>query len=168
MKLTGKMSTFGGPSDQGVTSSEDLAWWKTWDQVVDDNAEDLFLPQQPSGTSGLARRLNPEKFYLACRWDYDEIPKSQLSTGTLALVRAENGRQYLARPVDFGPHGDTGRIADLSPGLASALGIATDDVVEVTYPFGEDDVTRPVISVAITVPDSVKLSVTVNGERLDA
>ena len=28
----------------------------------------LFLPYQPEGTSGLARRLNPFIHYIACRW----------------------------------------------------------------------------------------------------
>src|SRR5207344_1761227 len=98
MRITGKMSTFGGPNDSGVSPSEDLAWWETWDQVVEDGAEDLFLPQQAANTTGLARRLNPDKFYLACRFDYDEFPKSQLSTNTKALVQAEHGRQFLARP----------------------------------------------------------------------
>ena len=37
-----------------------------------------------------------------------------------------------ARPVDWGPHISTGRVADLSPGLAAALGLRTDDVVRIT------------------------------------
>jgi N-acetylmuramoyl-L-alanine amidase len=140
MKLTGKCSHFGGPADTGVSSSEDLAWWETWDQVVDDGAENLFLPQQPPGTTGLARRLDPTKFYLACRWDYDQFPKSYLASGEhLALVRNEAGVQMVARPVDFGPHTDTGRITDLSPALATALSLATDDEVTVIFPFEGDE-----------------------------
>ena len=37
-----------------------------------------------------------------------------------------------AQPVDWGPHISTGRVADLSPGLAKALGLQTDDVVRIT------------------------------------
>ena len=33
-----------------------------------------FYPYQPDGTTGLARRLNPQVHYLACRWDYDVTP----------------------------------------------------------------------------------------------
>ena len=43
-----------------------------------------------------------------------------------------NGRAADARPVDWGPHISTGRVADLSPGLAAALGLQTDDVVRIT------------------------------------
>ena len=63
MRITGKVSHFGGPSDTGVSPSEDLAWWEDWDDVVEDKATELFLPHQPPNTTGLARRLNPDKFY---------------------------------------------------------------------------------------------------------
>jgi len=52
-----------------------------------------------------------------------------------ALARVENpsnGRAVDARPVDWGPNIATGRVADLSPGLATALGLNTDDVVRIT------------------------------------
>jgi hypothetical protein len=169
MRITGKVSYFGGPEDTGVSSSEDLAWWETWEHVVDDHAEDLFLPKQPPGTTGLARRLDPDKFYIACRWSYDEpyqskeeLPKHK------ALVRAENGRQFLASPADWGPNENTGRIADISPGLMEALGIETDDIVTVTYPAkGADDWVPPLrVGVALTVPDGVELVLEINGVRL--
>jgi len=135
---TGKMSVFGGPADEGVGPHEGLAligptdlafWWYS----------SLFLPQQPDGTTGLARRLNPRAFYLAMRWDYTCWPASFLRNAIVKLTNPESGRYVFARPVDFGP-GDgsvidgqqtqaTGRIADLSPGAATALGLQTDDVV---------------------------------------
>ena len=37
-----------------------------------------------------------------------------------------------AGPVDWGPHISTGRVADLSPGLAKALGLQTDEIVRIT------------------------------------
>ena len=52
-----------------------------------------------------------------------------------ALARVENpanGRTADARPADWGPNISTGRVADLSPGLAAALGLQTDDVVRIT------------------------------------
>jgi N-acetylmuramoyl-L-alanine amidase len=137
MRLVGKCSSFGGPNDLGVSSSENLAFWEDYDDVA--RPEELFLPQQPPGTTGLARRLDPSKFYVATRWSYDAYPKASLASGDhLALVRAENGRQAFARPSDWGPNEDTDRVCDLSPGLMTALGIATDDIVTVTYPFGEE------------------------------
>jgi hypothetical protein len=135
---TGKMSTFGGPADDGVGPHEGLAligpsdlafWWFS----------SLFLAEPPAGTTGLARRLNPRAFYLAMRWDYARWPKLLLRQTVVKLTNPVNGFWVFARPVDFGPGDgsvidgeptpDTGRIADLSPGAATALGLETDDVV---------------------------------------
>ena len=135
---TGKMSVFGGPADEGVGPHEGLAlvgptdlgiWWYAY----------LFLPVQPAGTTGLARRLNPRAFYLAMRWDYALWPQQVLRNAIVKLTNPANALHVFARPVDFGPGDgtiidgqptqDTGRIADLSPGAANALGLQTDNVV---------------------------------------
>lgn len=132
LNLRGKVSWFGGPDDTGVSPSEGLAFIYS----VDD-APHLFLDAQPPGTTGLARRLDPSTFYIACRWDYDTDPKPSLLQHQ-ALVRSpKTGKQFTACPSDWGPHQDTGRIADISPGLMEALGITTDDDVEVIYPYGD-------------------------------
>ena len=135
---TGRMSVFGGPADEGVGPHEGLAlvgptdlalWWFSH----------LFLAKQPAGTTGLARRLNPRAYYLAMRWDYAVYPKEALRHGLVRLSVPGADRFCFARPVDFGP-GDgsvidgqptpaTGRLADLSPGAATALGLQTDDLV---------------------------------------
>ena len=127
---SGKVSWFGGPEDMGVSSSEGLAF--LYD--VDDKPH-LFLKQQPSGTTGLARRLDPKTSYIAMRWDYDQFSKERLAGNDVAMVRApKTGKQFVAHPADWGPHTDTERVADISPGLMEALGITTDDEVEVIYP----------------------------------
>jgi len=134
---TGKCSHFGGPDDTGVSPSEGLAFIYEVSE-----APQLFLPKQPPGTTGLARRLDPTVYYLACRWDYDKTSKVFLrDSGNMALVRnKKNGRELKAYPADWGPHQDTGRVADLSPSLAEDLGLVTDDVVEVIYPYKEPEV----------------------------
>ena len=48
------------------------------------------------------------------------------------MENPSNGRVADARPVDWGPNISTGRVADLSPGLAKELGLQTDDVVRIT------------------------------------
>jgi N-acetylmuramoyl-L-alanine amidase len=133
-RFEGKMSWFGGPADTGVTPSEGLAF--IYDVTM---APQLFLPTQPPGTTGLARRLDPSIYYVACRWDYNKTPKKMLADPErMALVRAPaTGKEFLAWPADWGPHSSTGRVADLSPGLMDALGISTDDEVEVIYPAPE-------------------------------
>jgi hypothetical protein len=127
----GSCSWFGGPEDSGVSPSEGLAFIYSTDQ-----APQLFLDEQPAGTTGLARRLDPEVFYLACRWNYDVTPKEMLDDrDKVALVMStKTGKAFPAWPADWGPHSDTNRVADLSPGLMGALGIETDDEVAVIYP----------------------------------
>jgi len=129
MKISGKCSWFGGPNDMGVSPSEGLAFIYELD-----DAPHLFLPSQPSGTTGLARRLDPAKLYIACRWDYNVTSKDDLLNIKVLVRSPKTGKEFLAEPADWGPHQNTNRIADLSPGLMDALGITTDDTVEVTIP----------------------------------
>jgi hypothetical protein len=127
----GKMSVFGGPNDHGVGPDEGLAIF----DPPDVNANpDLFLPTQPSGTTGLARRLNPDAMYIACRWDYSVTPKSFLKTIKVKVTNTANNQSRDARPADWGPNVATGRVADLSPGLAAALGLVTDKECQVQIP----------------------------------
>lgn len=133
--LVGKVSWFGGPSDTtGVSSDEGLAFISNWTQ-----APHLFLPYQPEGSTGLARRLNPNIHYIACRWDYTLTPKPSLLEN-VALVRAlKTNVSLTAFPADWGPNENTGRVADISPGLMYDLGISTDDEVEVIYPYTPEE-----------------------------
>jgi N-acetylmuramoyl-L-alanine amidase len=132
-RARGTASHFGGPNDQGVDYDEGLAFIYS----VDD-APHLFLPETIDNSDlGLARRLNPYVHYIACRWDYDVTPKETLLEH-MALVRAtRTGVLLTAFPADWGPHEDTGRVADLSPGLMNDLRITTDDEVEVIFPYLE-------------------------------
>jgi hypothetical protein len=132
--VEGKVSHFGGPDDTGVSPSEGLAFiYTTSDQP------DLFLSYQPEGTSGLARRLNPDVPYVACRWPYDSATKSkwrEVLLKEMALVEAPSTGKFLkCYPADWGPHTDTKRVADISPGAMERLGLKTDDTVKVTFPF---------------------------------
>jgi len=129
----GTMSTFGGPADSGVSSSEGLAFF-----YEPEECPHLMLPDQPEGTTGMARRLDTNVFYVACRWDYDVTPKDMLRNQCLkaAVRNPRTGVAFAAFPADWGPHEqETGRAADLSPALAEALGLSTDDEVEVGYPI---------------------------------
>ena len=133
MNLKGKVSWFGGPNDlTGVTADEGLAFIYEYE-----TAPHLFLDKQPPNTTGLARRLNPAVNYIACRWDYDIYPKPSLLEH-MALVRSpKTGKEIMCYPADWGPNQSTDRVADISEGAMQALGIHTDDEVEVIYPYGE-------------------------------
>ena len=130
MYVKGRCSWFGGPDDQtGVSDDEPLAFITKIEQ-----APHLFLPYALDDSTGLARRLNPFVHYIACRWDYEETPPSMLLSN-VALVRAlKTGIALTAFPADWGPNQNTGRVADISPGLMQDLGISTDDEVEVIFP----------------------------------
>ena len=130
-RVEGKMSTFGGPRDTGMSADEGLALFTPAD-LQDPKYSYLFLETPPPGTTGLGRRLNPEKYYFACRWNYNDTPREFLKRALARVENPSNGRTADARPVDWGPNISTGRMADLSPGLAAALGLQTDDVVRIT------------------------------------
>jgi N-acetylmuramoyl-L-alanine amidase len=131
----GRCSEFGGPDDTGVSADEGLAIWPGTDAVITAANQHLFLPIPPAGTTGMARRLNPWVHYIACRWNYDVTPREMLREN-LALVRSTaTGYAIAAFPADWGPHENTGRVADLSPGLMLDLGLDTDDEVEVIFPY---------------------------------
>lgn len=129
----GPCSYFGGPEDTGVSASEGLAFY---DDVMQQPC--LFLPYQPDDTTGLARRLNPYIHYLACRWDYDVTSREFLRENKALVTAMKTGRSLTAFCADWGPHENTGRVADLSPGLMIDLGIETDDEVEIVFPTEED------------------------------
>lgn len=130
--ISGRMSTFGGPDDTGVAPDENLAL--VWNSATFGRVPEYFLPKQPPGTTGYARRLNPETFYVACRWNYAVTSKSYLLGTSVRVTNPANGKQASAKPIDWGPHGTTNRTADLSPGLALHLGLETNDVCEVLIP----------------------------------
>ena len=123
------MSSFGGPNDIGVSPSEGLA---LFDETDVPNFKWLFLSNQPAGTSGVARRLNPSALYCAMRWDYSKTSKSFLRMNKVTVTSVRTGESVLAQPVDWGPNENTNRIIDLSPAILKTLQLNTNDVVRVT------------------------------------
>lgn len=83
----------------------------------------------------MARRLNPDAMYLAMRWDYGKTSISWLRGHQVTLKNPKTGATVMAWPADWGPNANTGRIADLSPGVARKLGLNTDDIVVVQVPI---------------------------------
>ncbi len=131
----GKMSTFGGPHDTGVSQLEGLALYGDGTAAIQKMIEHLgaqwVLTSGQAGAPGPARRINPDMFYLACRWPPDQYPI--LRDAMVHVRNPVNGRTVdNARAVDWGPNEHTGRVADLSPGLAKQLQLSTDQVVEIT------------------------------------
>ena len=128
--VEGKVSTFGGPHDTGMDAIEGLAIFETIEEAQAHGAADFFMPASEAGAEGLGRRLRVETHYIACRWNYHETSRHFLQD-SVAHVSA-NGRTVTARPMDWGPNENTGRVCDMSPAGAEALGLSTDDTCEVT------------------------------------
>ena len=132
VKFRGTMSTFGGWGDPYMTKTENLAWIETEAQAA--AYPGFFNPRRDF--EGFAWRLRKDDApYLACRWDYRVLPKTYLAQPTTwaTVTNAKTGKSIQARPIDWGPNdATTGRAADLSPFVATKLGLATDDEVEVT------------------------------------
>lgn len=127
--VQGKMSTFGGPRDGGMDPIEGLAIFETSEEAQAHGAADFFMTAMEAGADGLGRRLRVEKLYIACRWNYHETTRHFLQDA-VAHVSA-NGRTVVMRPMDWGPNENTGRVADMSPAGAEALGLSTDNTCEV-------------------------------------
>ncbi|MDY7050464.1 MAG: hypothetical protein RPG89_18095 [Microcystis panniformis WG22] len=132
IKLTGKMSTFGGPNDTGMRRTEGLALVNRYEELPD------YFLRPPNGDEGLGRLLNPDKYYIACRWNYSVTPRRYLISTFVKVTNPKNGQSAEAKPVDWGPAEWTGRVADISPGLALKLGLETDDLCIVEIPFSEN------------------------------
>jgi hypothetical protein len=134
----GKCSIFGGPNDAGVGPDEGLALVESTD-LMNAAWRPYFLPVQPPGTTGLARRLNPNSLYCAMRWS--EYGLSRPQARQMKIKVTFQGQSVICKPVDFGPGDgtivdskktlDTGRVIDLSPGAARQIGAVTDDVVQI-------------------------------------
>jgi N-acetylmuramoyl-L-alanine amidase len=138
IKVSGKVSWFGGPEDTGVDPDEGLAF--IYDYSM---APQILLDEQPPGTTGLARRLDPNAPYVAIRWEYGVTPKSMLQNPRLVAKVSGGGKTFYAWPGDWGPDSGTDRVADISPGLLERLGLMTDDQVTVEYPFELPDPYKP-------------------------
>lgn len=127
--LRGKMSTFGGEGDTGMSSDEGLALIQ--DEHVSDLAE-YFV--DPDG-SAKGHNLDPKKFFIATRWSYGVTSKKFLRENKVSVSNPLTGVELEAQPVDWGPAKWTDRVADLSEGLAEALGLKTDDECVVSVPM---------------------------------
>ena len=130
--------SFGGPYDKEMTGGGDLA---LFDQSNLASRTDLFLSETELAAKGLpdaeiaklgtAGRLKEDQPYVAARWDYSLTSRSFLRTTKVKVSNPKTGKAVWAQPVDWGPNASTGAVADLSPGLAKALGLSPGDPVEI-------------------------------------
>jgi predicted acylesterase/phospholipase RssA len=116
--IKGKITIWGGPDDKSVSSTEGLFFIE---EKALPSFQDYFLSAEKAGAPGLARRLNPEKYYIAARWNLSLFSPKYLLTHKVKVKNPVNGKEAEAQPVDFGPSRSTGKVAAISPGLSSFL-----------------------------------------------
>ena len=129
LEWRGKMSTFGGPKDTGMKPDEGLAL------IQPAHFADFRQYFAAGATGPLGRSLNPDTFYIACRWDRNVTPYSWLRQRKVVVRNPVSGETVEAQPMDWGPAAWTGRVADVSQGVADKLKLKTDDVCEVLVPL---------------------------------
>lgn len=127
MKIIGKLSFFGGHTDNGMSHSEGLSLFEHHEA---DLRPDLFFPQSSDPTEGTSKRLrNTQAYYIALRVTGD---RDDLKNSVWMVKNPKTGQSVLASLVDYGPHERTGRAVDVSDAIGRALRVETDDVIEVT------------------------------------
>jgi hypothetical protein len=130
---SGKISTFGGPGDTGMTPGETLAIINNNDITANPKVAALF--ENGKGPALGRRLLNNTTSYIACRWDYKTTPRKYLVGIEVEVRNPVTGKNIKARPVDWGPAAWTNRVADLSDFAAKELGLKTNDICEVVVPL---------------------------------
>lgn len=143
LRIEGRISTFGGPSDDGMKQMEDTAF--VWDKDSEKDYPDFFLPYDPAKPTGYGRRLKTDKHYIACRWEElgTPLPRKYLrqETTLCSVINPVTGaRVDDVRPIDFGPNDSLNRVADISPSVESACGLTTDQtaIIIIPLPTGQD------------------------------
>ncbi len=130
INLKGKMSTFGG-EDSGMAHTENLSLY--WAHHQCDNKPNLFKPRDADLTQGTSHRLKESALYCAIRFNPED--KEQLRDEEFKISNPKTGKYVMCALVDYGPHERTGRVVDISPGAAEAIGVETDDEVIVELEF---------------------------------
>lgn len=126
MKISGKISFFGGPLDSGMKPTEGLAYYEHHEA---DLRPDLFSPRSSDPLEGTSKRLrNTHACYLALRMVGD---REKLKNSLWKVTNPKTGQFLVASLTDWGPHESTGRVVDASDAIGRLLRIETDDEVMV-------------------------------------
>jgi hypothetical protein len=104
--VKGRISSFGGADDTGVSTIEESAL-----------------------TRERLRSLSEDDYYCAMRWCYEPQGSNFWANRRLLIINPINRQAVVVRAIDWGPNTSTGRIIDLSPKCLTALALNTDDDV---------------------------------------
>lgn len=124
----GRCSIFGGPNDQGMIHDTGLT---LYEPLEADRAEPLFHPGAHDVPTW--KRLKIESYYIALPFIGFATGafRRQLQAADFRVSNPKTGKFAVGRIVDRGPAFSTNRLVDLSPGMATEIGIETDGIVDV-------------------------------------
>lgn len=128
ISLSGKVSCFGGASDEGMKFDSGLAAYEPKEADLRPDIfcdDDKFNPGIPTW-----KRLRITSMYCALRYNHS-VPRKVLQMMPIKIVNPLDNKFVMAWTVDLGPHIDTKRLIDVSPGVMAALSLSTDDTVRV-------------------------------------
>lgn len=127
--MRGKLSIFGGASDKGMISDSGLA---LYEPAEADRRPDMFLPADAGNPNQPTwQRLRTDFPYIALRFS-NLASLRAINQGTpYKITNLDTGQWVVGFLVDWGPAESTGRIIDVSPCIARALRVETDDMVSV-------------------------------------
>ncbi len=104
--IKGKISSFGGSGDTGISETETGAL-----------------------TGEVLRDLDGNDFYCAMRWAFKPNDKAFWANRRILVINPIKRKAIIVRAVDWGPNTSTGRTIDLSPKAMAALSVGTDEEV---------------------------------------
>ena len=124
--MRGKISTFGGPGDTGMTKEEGLSLYEH-DEA--NKRPDLFVTRSQDLREGTSQRLRHDGMYFAFRF-HRPINREALQRHPWLFTNPKTGAKVVLFLCDWGPHERTGRVFDISPRAAQLLGVKTDDELD--------------------------------------
>lgn len=128
LSFSGKCSVFGGKYDDGMKNDTGLSLYEPKEA---DKRADLFdKATNDEPLQATWKRLRITSYYCAYRFDVHR-PRWRNQETLVRITNPKTLRHVMAHLVDWGPSEDTGRVIDVSPAVASALEIETDDVLDV-------------------------------------
>jgi hypothetical protein len=132
--MIGKISTFGGVNDSGMTRKEGLS---LYEHSEADKRPDLFVPRGTDLEEGTSQRLRPNGLYFAYRFDLSPqggFNRLKLQHTIWMFRNPKNSLSVALSLVDWGPHENTDKTFDISPYASELLRVKTGEELD-GYPI---------------------------------
>lgn len=114
-------------NDKGMKDDEGLS---LYEHKEADLRPDLFYPADQYPGKGTSKRLRHDAFFFSYMFPKGQYARRKLQLSPWVLKNPKTGKCVVAHLVDRGPAEWTGRVFDVSPRVAEALGMKTDEILE--------------------------------------